>query len=59
MTTDTTPVAGNMIALCTKCGMELNHVVVAHNARGKVEKVKCLTCGTEHKFRSSKKKATT
>jgi hypothetical protein len=56
MTTDRTPVAENVMTLCAKCGMELNHVVVAHNASGTVEKVKCLTCGTEHKYRSSKKK---
>jgi hypothetical protein len=54
---DTTPVAQNVITLCTKCEMELNHVVVAHNAKGKVERVKCLTCQTEHKYRSAKKRA--
>jgi hypothetical protein len=54
---DRTPVAQNLATLCTKCEMEMNHVVVAHNARGSVERVKCLTCGTEHKYRSTKKKA--
>jgi hypothetical protein len=53
---DRTPIAQNVITLCTKCEMELNHVVVAHNATGKVERVKCLTCQTEHKYRSDKKK---
>jgi hypothetical protein len=51
-----TPVGQNVITLCTKCEMELNHVVVAHNARGMVERVKCLTCETEHKYRPDKKK---
>jgi len=54
---DRTPVAENVVTLCTKCEMELNHVVVAHNENGTVERVKCLTCGTEHKYRSDKKKA--
>jgi hydrogenase maturation factor HypF (carbamoyltransferase family) len=54
---DRTPVAQDMIAMCTKCGMELNHVVIAHNLRGMVERVKCHTCGSEHKYRSSKEKA--
>lgn len=54
---DKTPVAQDVFTLCTKCEMELNHVVIAHNARGVVDKVKCLTCGTEHKYRSDKKKA--
>jgi hypothetical protein len=55
---DRTPVAQNVITMCTKCEMELNHVVVAHNADGFVEKVKCHTCGTEHKYRPDKKRAT-
>ena len=59
MTTDKdrTPVAQNVVALCTKCQLQLNHVVVAHNEKGTVERVRCLTCGTEHKFHSDKKKA--
>jgi hypothetical protein len=32
-------------------------VVVAHNGSGFVERVKCLTCGSEHKYRSDKKRA--
>jgi hypothetical protein len=54
---DRTPVAQNVITLCTKCEMELNHLVVAHNGKGKVERVKCLTCETEHKYHPDKKKA--
>jgi hypothetical protein len=54
---DRTPVAENVITLCTKCGMELNHVVVAHDEGGIVERVKCYTCGSEHKYRPDKKKA--
>jgi hypothetical protein len=55
---DRTPVDQNMITMCTKCEMELNHVVVAHNAMGIVERVKCHTCGTEHPYRPRKKRAT-
>jgi DNA-directed RNA polymerase subunit M/transcription elongation factor TFIIS len=55
---DRTPVAQNVITVCPKCEMELNHVVVAHNAAGIVERVKCHTCGGEHKYRPDKKRAT-
>jgi len=54
---DRTPVAQNVITMCTKCGMELNHVVVAHDKGGIVENVKCHTCGSEHKYRPDKKRA--
>jgi hypothetical protein len=53
---DRTPVAQNVITLCTKCEMELNHVVVAHDKGGVVERVKCQTCGSEHKYRPDKKR---
>jgi hypothetical protein len=55
---DRTPVAQNVMTMCTKCEMELNHVVVAHNGAGIVERVKCHTCGSEHKYRPDKKRAT-
>jgi len=54
---DRTPVAQNVITMCTKCGMELDHVVVAHDKGGTVESVKCHTCGSEHKYRPDKKRA--
>ena len=53
---DRTPVAQNLITMCTKCKMEFNHVVLFHNMKGIVERVKCLTCGSEHKYRYDKKK---
>jgi hypothetical protein len=53
-----TPVAENVVTMCTKCELELNHVVVAHNARGIVEIVKCHLCGSEHKYRPDKKRTT-
>jgi hypothetical protein len=52
-----TPVAQNVISKCTKCKMDLNHVVVSHSSEGIVERVKCLTCGGEHKYRPVKKSA--
>jgi hypothetical protein len=55
---DRTRVAQNVITMCTKCETELNHVVVAHDAAGIVERVKCHTCGSEHKYRPDKKRAT-
>ena len=54
---DRTPVAQNVATMCTKCKMVLNHVVIAHNAKGIVDRAKCLTCGSEHKYRSDSKKA--
>jgi hypothetical protein len=48
---DRTPVAQNVITKCTKCDMELNHVVVANNAAGIVEKVKCLNRSTLNSIR--------
>ena len=53
---DKTPVAQNVVTMCTKCKMELDHVVVAQNKAGFVEMVKCRTCGSEHKYRPDKKK---
>ena len=52
---DKTPVAKNLFTKCTKCKMELEHIVVTHNADGIVERVKCLTCESEHKYRPAKK----
>ncbi len=52
---DKTPVAENIITMCTKCKMELSHVVIAHNAKGVVAKVKCHTCGSEHRYSPQKK----
>ena len=54
---DRTPVAQNVVTMCTKCKMLLDHVVVFHNAEGIVDRVKCRTCGTEHKYRPDKKTA--
>ena len=50
-----TPVAKTVVTMCTRCEMELNHVVLVHNAGGFVERVKCNTCGSEHKYRHDKK----
>lgn len=55
---DRTPVAKDIITVCTKCNLELNHIVVRHNTEGIVDRVKCHTCGSEHKYKPvSKKKA--
>jgi hypothetical protein len=35
----------------------LNHIVVRHNAKGIVDRVKCHTCGFEHKYKPVKKQA--
>lgn len=60
---DKTPVAKTVVTMCSKCKLELNHIVILHNKDGIVDKVKCNTCGSEHKYRPKKtaagKKATT
>ena len=54
---DRTPVAKAVVTMCSKCKMELNHIVIAHNTEGIVKTVKCNTCGSEHKYRPEKKTA--
>jgi hypothetical protein len=54
---DKTPVAQNVVTKCTKCKLQLEHVVLFHNTEGIIEKVKCGTCGCEHKYRPEKKKS--
>ncbi len=54
---DRTPVAKDIITVCSRCKLELNHIVVRHNAEGIVDRVKCHTCGFEHKYKPVKKKA--
>jgi len=55
---DKTPVAQNIATRCTKCKMELNHTVISHTITGIVARVKCRTCGSEHKYYPEKKKTT-
>jgi len=54
---DRTPVAQELVTRCTKCKLELSHVVIVHNPEGIVDRVKCKICGSEHKYRPDKKKA--
>lgn len=53
---DRTPVAQSITAPCTKCKMELSHIVICHTMEGIVARVKCRTCGSEHKYHPEKKK---
>lgn len=44
----------NVSAYCTKCRLISDHVIVAMAADGEtIEKVKCRTCGSAHKYRPS------
>jgi hypothetical protein len=54
---DHTPIAQELVTKCTKCKLELNHVVLFHNPEGIVARVQCKICGSEHKYRPDKKKA--
>jgi hypothetical protein len=56
---DRTPVAKDIITVCSRCNLELNHIVVRHNTEGIVDRVKCHTCGFEHKYKPAKKKKET
>lgn len=53
---DTVPIAGELVTRCTKCKLELRHTVLTHNAEGIVARVKCNTCGGEHKYYSEKQR---
>ena len=50
---DKTPVAQDVLTYCTRCKMMLNHIVVSQ-LDGYVAKVKCLTCGSNHNYKSEK-----
>ncbi len=53
---DRTPVAKELWTYCTKEKIDTWHVVMFHNAKGIVEKVKCKSCSSEHKYKSAKVK---
>ncbi len=42
-------------AWCTKCRMDLNHIIVAM-VGSEIKRAKCLTCGGEHKYHPPKSK---
>ncbi len=45
---------GDLIdAYCLRCKLTLSHVVL-FEVRGIIQKVKCRTCGAEHKYRETK-----
>lgn len=44
----------NVAAYCTKCKLSCDHIIVAMAADGEtIAKVKCRTCGSAHKYRTS------
>jgi hypothetical protein len=49
--TDTISTGGDIDSYCTKCRLNLEHIVVAM-VGGAVVKVKCKTCGGTHRFKS-------
>ncbi|MDI9569495.1 MAG: hypothetical protein QM278_01975 [Pseudomonadota bacterium] len=46
-------VGKNVDALCTRCGLTLAHIVL-YEVGGMIARVKCKTCGAEHKYRGVK-----
>ena len=57
MKENNTPLAEKVVTKCAKCKKLLDHEIVARDAEGIIEKVKCLTCGSEHKYHQEKVKA--
>lgn len=50
-TTANTNAAKEVISYCTKCKMDLNHVIIAMQG-DRIAKVQCRTCKGEHKFKA-------
>lgn len=50
-------VGKNVDALCTKCGLLLAHIVL-YELNGAIARVKCKTCGAEHKYQGPKPRMT-
>jgi hypothetical protein len=49
--TDRAGVATHIVTYCSKCAHDTNHVVVAQGEDGFVARVKCIVCGSEHKYK--------
>jgi hypothetical protein len=46
-------IGSDIEAYCTKCKLLLNHIILFYEDN-KVSKVKCKTCGSEHKYKDPK-----
>jgi hypothetical protein len=53
---DKIPFTENVSSMCTKCKMAVDHMIISRDAEGIIGKVRCLTCGSEHKYRQAKVK---
>ncbi len=40
-----------ILSYCGKCKMAMGHIIVSMNKAGKVDKCKCSTCSSTHKYR--------
>ncbi len=49
---NSTRVGGEIDALCTRCELNLAHTILAM-VGPKVERVRCNTCGSDHKYRGT------
>ena len=47
--TDSNEVGGEIVSLCTKCKLALDHTIAAMVGE-KVAKVRCKTCGSAHRY---------
>jgi len=50
------PLPTKVSTKCTKCKKVLDHDVISQDLAGIIGKVKCMICGTEHKYSPEKKK---
>jgi len=46
-------IGSDIEAYCTKCKLLLNHIILIHEDN-MVSKIKCKTCGSEHKYKDPK-----
>jgi hypothetical protein len=55
--TNNIPLDDNVVSKCTKCKTMEKHLIFSRDPDGTVRKVKCLICGSEHKYSPEKIKA--
>lgn len=45
-----------VVVKCTKCKKMVDHEVISRSDEGIIQNMKCLACGSEHKFRQTRVK---
>jgi hypothetical protein len=47
-------VGQELLAYCTRCKLDLRHLILALRSPSAIAKVQCLTCRTDHQYRAPK-----